>query len=944
MEAPPQSSPAAVDEPISLPQEPTLPDPAPFPYVASFAPVLVSIVMWAVTRSPYVLVFAALGPVVAIGAVVDGRWSARRRLRRDLAAFERDLSRVSALIDERHEGERTSRARRTPSIDALLRRDPRAAAAERWRPAGDDAMPVVIGLGEQPSELRLGGPLTERTRPLAAKAAMVSDAPVVIDVREGVGVAGPISLGRAFARGIVLQVCDRMPPTALSIVVPECAAWRWTHALPHDTAAGNQRTLVVTEDGEAAEPGGMMIAIAENAHRLPPGCRHVIELFGGAAALLRATGPLSIAVSIVSESRASAFASELSEHARVLGLVGSERALPGQLRYDEIRGAASEAPADSLAAPIGRTSRGDVVLDLVVDGPHAIVGGTTGSGKSELLSTWVVSMAERYSPEQVTMLLVDFKGGAAFAPIATLPHVVGMLTDLNEAEAERALQSLRAELRLRERLLRDHGVRDIGAADGLARLVIVVDEFAAMVEGFPALHALFVDIAARGRSLGVHLILCTQRPAGVVRETLMANCGLRMSLRVNDRGDSIAIVGSPAAASLPAEIPGRLAIASTRGEATIAQVATVGETDVVRVAGRWADHVRAVRRPWLDPLPSCVRPADLDDVGTGIRLGLADLPDEQRRATAVYQPASDGSLLVIGAARAGKSSLLQTIEDEAMETMRILHPRSDVEWLWDIVSGFRGGGDEQNGRPTLLLIDDLDTICGSLTDDYAAELADGVVRMLRDGPRVNTWVVITAQRIGGVLSPVNGYVGSTLLMRLANRQEHLMAGGEPAGWVERRRPGSAVWRGREVQLAHSGAQRTRTMPAPAVARFDAGRHDLTVVVSRDPLQRADRIRAAAPADARVISVADQPRDGRLTVEEARGWGGPTVVIGDPDHWQTHWQLLAALRPHAELIVEGCTAGEFNAITRHRGLPPFLADLAGRAWHVTPSGAVTRVTV
>src|SRR5690606_24676261 len=105
--------------------------------------------------------------------------------------------------------------------------------------------------------------------------------------------------------------------------------------------------------------------------------------------------------------------------------------------------------------------------------------------------------------------------------------------------------------------LRDLGVRDIGQAPALARLVIVVDEFAAMLDGFPDLHALFVDIAARGRSLGLHLILCTQRPAGVVKDSLLANCGLRMSLRVNNRADSTAILATDAAALIPATLPGR---------------------------------------------------------------------------------------------------------------------------------------------------------------------------------------------------------------------------------------------------------------------------------------------------------------------------------------------------------------------------------------------------
>src|SRR5690606_38751968 len=154
-----------------------------------------------------------------------------------------------------------------------------------------------------------------------------------------------------------------------------------------------------------------------------------------------------------------------------------------------------------------------------------------------------------------------------------LPHVVGIVTDLDEVAAARALRSLRAELRHRESLLAERGARSIEElADGvpaLARLVIVVDEFAALTAGFPELHEVFADLAARGRSLGVHLVLCTQRPAGSVRDSVLANCTLRISLRVNNRADSIAVVGEPGAAALPRHPVGRAIIARDEGSVLV---------------------------------------------------------------------------------------------------------------------------------------------------------------------------------------------------------------------------------------------------------------------------------------------------------------------------------------------------------------------------------------
>ena len=227
---------------------------------------------------------------------------------------------------------------------------------------------------------------------------------------------------------------------------------------------------------------------------------------------------------------------------------------------DLMQPAVDPASRASLAVAVGTAGEGPLVIDLVQHGPHALVAGTTGSGKSEFLLAWLTALAGSYPPDRVAFLLVDFKGGAAFEPIRDLPHVTGVVTDLDESEAERAVLSLRAELRHRERVLAQAGARDIRSLDHrieLARLVIVVDEFQAMIERFPDLGAVIADIAARGRSLGLHLVLAAQRPNGVVREQVTANCAIRVSLRVMQRADSLAVVGSELAAEIAPDTPGR---------------------------------------------------------------------------------------------------------------------------------------------------------------------------------------------------------------------------------------------------------------------------------------------------------------------------------------------------------------------------------------------------
>jgi S-DNA-T family DNA segregation ATPase FtsK/SpoIIIE len=670
---------------------------------------------------------------------------------------------------------------------------------------------------------------------------------------------------------------------------------------------------------------------------------------------------------------AAAFASELAEAAARLGVARPAADLPTSVTFNDLHGPdvgqprTAVPPASTLAAILGLGAEGPVFVDIVQHGPHAIVGGTTGSGKSELLTTWVASMARQYSPEDVTFLLVDFKGGSAFAPLQCLPHVVGVVTDLDDVAAARALASLTAEVLYREKMLSDLGCRDIGAANGaFPRLVIVVDEFAAMLDGFSDLSALFIDIAARGRSLGMHLILCTQRPAGVMKDSLLANCGLRMSLRVHERSDSIAVVGTDAAARLSPGQPGRLVLAAG-GMVTHVQVATVTPQEIAGIASR-RTPLTAPRRPWLDPLSSSIQ---LDDLAPadGIRLGRADVPDAQRQETAVWSPESDGSVLIVGTTRSGKTTLLDTVTTEIIsggstaQSWNFLRVGSDDEETWDTVIGLaarlRSPGEAVPS--SLLLIDDLDSILARLDDDYATRLRDAVVELLRDGPRRSVWLMITVQRLAGSLGVLSGFAGALLLLRVANRQEHLLAGGEGSTWMAGRLPGSAIWRGLTMQVAiaspeagdqpeHARRDRhlrsaqgrhARHVTAPL---YDFRAHGVTMVVSVRPQQRTELLLADNRKHPKhqPVRVASLRADLRISVADLTlSDPGVVVLVGDSDDWQNQWALFAALRHSADLVLEGCTVSEFRALTKRRELPPLVAA-PGHAWHLPPGGQPTRV--
>ena len=232
----------------------------------------------------------------------------------------------------------------------------------------------------------------------------------------------------------------------------------------------------------------------------------------------------------------------------------------------------------------------------------------------------------------MTFVLVDYKGGAAFKDCARLPHTVGMVTDLDGHLTSRALASLGAELRRREHQLAGAGAKDIDdylAARGvddapMPRLVIVIDEFAALVAELPDFVNGLVDIARRGRSLGVHLILATQRPAGVVSAEIKSNTNLRIALRVTDPGDSQDVIESHLAAEISPDHPGRAYARLGHAQLELFQSARVGG----RPRGEGPASVRT--RPARPVRSRCARAA----VGPRRRGGRATTPTDLARLVA----------------------------------------------------------------------------------------------------------------------------------------------------------------------------------------------------------------------------------------------------------------------------------------------------------------------
>ncbi|GAA1104026.1 FtsK/SpoIIIE domain-containing protein [Streptomyces javensis] len=375
-------------------------------------------------------------------------------------------------------------------------------------------------------------------------------------------------------------------------------------------------------------------------------------------------------------------------------------------------------PALRISAILGVSERDLFTVDLDHDGPHALIAGTTGSGKSELLRTLIASMAIDADPEHLTFAMVDYKGGGALDEFAELPHNVGLVTDLDAQLSERALRCLEAEVHHRERLLRQVGLSHIrdyqrmrdsgnGGLEPMPRLAVVIDEFATLVKALPDFVDALVSIAQRGRSLGVHLILATQDPASSVSDAIKNNIKLRIALRLESTAASHDVIDNPAAFGIGTRQWGRAYYRLSAREVLPVQTAlstgvtpqaevtapvTVapfllgadlgepvatgedGESDLRRLVraareGAGLSGFAPPRRPWPDPLPTVLPTAELPEVAErGLHTeaagmpawALADDPERQRQYAVGWDPAA-GNVLIYGVGGSGTSTALASL-------------------------------------------------------------------------------------------------------------------------------------------------------------------------------------------------------------------------------------------------------------------------------------------
>jgi S-DNA-T family DNA segregation ATPase FtsK/SpoIIIE len=926
---------------------------------------------------------AAFGLVGAAGSAVTWLVHRRQRRRADRRARRTHRDHLAALglaLDERHAAAALS-ARAVPALaEALAAADRRSEGLWQRRPDGGDAWVVALGLADLPWTAPLAQPdaAPADVRELAARHPVLPGATVPFALRPGtvLGVAGPVEATAAVARSLVLQLVTWHGPADLRVVVGTAVpdAWAWVAWLPHaaDPEGGEPRvgapdalapseppepdgaraapaTLVVLDDpapardrrspvralldGRAGPAIGVILA--GRPEQLPDRCTHVLALQGTEARLADLVTGVAVA-GITWAGCSGDLADGAARHlarfhdpedpappaadaADAADLLGPWDARAVAREWD------SPVARRTLRAVVGTTSDGPLELDFDRDGPHALVAGTTGAGKSELLRTLVASLALRYPPSALAIVLVDYKGGSTFDRCADLPQVVGLVTDLDERLGERVLRSLQAELRRREHLLRTAGAADLvelakrSPALAPPRLLVVVDEFAALAAELPSfLHAL-VGVAQRGRSLGLHLVLATQRPGGVVSDDIRANTNLRVALRVQDRAESVDVVGHPGAARLPRHRPGRALVRLGDGELVAAQVAAVtrpapartasvellgavpvGGTTVLEQVVRAARAAAAssgaqpAARPWEDPLPATI-PAGVLPPGV---VALVDDPDAQCRHHLAWAP-GDGHVLLCGAPGSGVTTALHALAAAAtgpggadlyaVDAGRGLASIAElpgcggvvavtererlvrlVRMLHDRVDRHRCGNTA--GRPLVLAIDGLDAVRAVLDEPSTYGVLELLDRLVAEGPPAGISLVAGVGRAAALPASLLAGFAHRWVFRLADPQDGAAAG-VPAGLVPSGPAGRLVVAaaGLEAQVAlppaaHAGSA-MRTGPPPVAA--------LPLVVSRRSLPRS-----AAGADRcdLVVGVADADLAAAvLTVHD----GDHVIVAGPP---------------------------------------------------------------
>ncbi|MDK8345512.1 MAG: FtsK/SpoIIIE domain-containing protein [Brevibacterium sp. UMB1308B] len=672
-------------EPLAWPAAPRVTAPR-APHLAHYAiPIVLGVVLMLVTHMWWFLLFSVAGPLSA-GVMW---WSSRRRYARDLTQALQEFSRA---VEQFESDIRTNRAR--------------AASAENQRPFSLSRIPVGVGTCCVGATVKAP---PEYEPPFDRVAARV-DVPGI--TRDGhTHLVSNNQVVTVDLECTELVVCgESAPEVARGIIVTlrACDA-----AVVFDPPPDGPEFLRV---GVAASGPVITVTWGDTIRFTPAEMADtwIVDCPDSVAANLHCPPPLGAGPV---PGRIAPRCMPAHRFVRVLGGAGETGAVTlASMSVEELTRVASH---DSRSAvPVGVSESGAVFLDLFADGPHALVAGTTGSGKSVFLSAWIQSLATALTPEEVRFVLVDFKGGAAFAPLQDLPHTDTVVSNLDTFLGLRALRYVLAEVTRREELFARAGVSDLPAYNEnnapLPRIVTVIDEFQALVHQIPESVEILEQLTALGRSLGIHAVLATQRPSGVVTARMKSNISMRVCLRVRDTQDSNDVIDSPEAARLDASAPG-LGLISTPHGLTLFRSAHTGPPEPAVMRWRPADTEDAPQTEVLLPgyensvlqtvntggdevshhspgtTPHTIVPPPLPRIFDGTASAVFDTSAGLTPWT--YQPDRDGAVLISGGPRCGKTHALHVLAGHASNThvvvgfgrqgtsMEAAHVYANTEWM-----------------------------------------------------------------------------------------------------------------------------------------------------------------------------------------------------------------------------------------------------------------------
>ncbi|GAA2578954.1 hypothetical protein GCM10010399_05880 [Dactylosporangium fulvum] len=816
---------------------------------------------------------APKGPPPAVWLPAVPQPLKKRRFRRNpadpAAEFAAAMDRAEVDAAVKHRSVMRSRRAEVPSLAHLARAAERHEQPTR-RPDDRDFLVLRTGTADQPSRLRFEQAATtgdfdpahtDRITALREKHAVDLDVPVEADLRTlgALGVTGDTR--EAVLRSWAVQLATLVRPNDLGLVVlchpDDVARWTWTGWLPHTRTltaaiAPGARTIAADEDDR-----DRIIALVEALLRQRRRGRHAIaEAFtphvvvvlpdpdlvrpealarlvedgprGGISLLVGAERAEDLPAGVVRQQADGLSATVADRAARALaatrdaagGAAPRIAPLAEVLNLGEVTPSAIvkrwvQAARDrGLGAPVGLGGTGPVTVDLRRDGPHGLVTGVAGSGRSWLLRSYLAALAATYPANRLTFVLVDEPGAGTFAGCVALPHTVGLFADDDQHQARRVLISLNAEVRRREAILRRHGVKDITEmerkhpAAAPANLLIVVAEFAAVAAEFVTGLR---EVARRGRNSGVHLLLATAAPHGVVDDDLRAEASLRIALRVEEEVDSLEVLERPDAAHLSPLLPGRAFVRAGGGEPEPVQVAYGGvrspngrralpttitevrfesgldadaadpvtedgdQTDLQRlveaiVAAHREARVPDQPRAWQPPLAATYTLDELDlpdGPAFAAPIGMVDLPNSQTRQ--VWQLDLDelGHLLIYGPAGAGKTTLLDTIaatfarryDGTALRVYRVSGAAA-LELLRTIENLVveRAALAEHHGARVLVLVDGHDVL-----------LNDALTRVAADGKAVGVHLVLATEQRSAVPTSLARLMPGRIVLRSVGR-------------------------------------------------------------------------------------------------------------------------------------------------------------------------------